>query len=135
MRFSDVKALRWDNIVENGNLSKQQKTETLATIPVSRDALRILGLQDKSGERVFYLPHVRTVNRTPGAWAKAAGIDKSVTTHVGRHSFAAMLINNGADVTVVSKLLGHSGIRSTLIYARVMDSSWTKAVALLPDIG
>jgi integrase/recombinase XerD len=52
-------------------------------------------------------------------YAKAAGIQKKVTPHVFRHTFATHLVKNGADIVAVQRMLGHSSLRVTQIYARV----------------
>jgi len=53
------------------------------------------------------------------AYAKKAGIKKKVTPHVFRHTFATQLVKNGADITAVQKMLGHSTLSITHIYTRV----------------
>jgi integrase/recombinase XerD len=52
-------------------------------------------------------------------YSKAAGLNKKVTAHVFRHTFATQLVRNGADITAVQKMLGHSDLRVTQIYTRV----------------
>lgn len=54
-------------------------------------------------------------------WVKAAGITKHVTYHVSRHTFATMLLTLGADLYTVCKLLGHSDVKTTQIYAKIIN--------------
>ena len=52
-----------------------------------------------------------------------AGIKKKITMHVGRHTFATWALNSGIQLEVVSKMLAHSNIQTTQIYARVLQRS------------
>jgi site-specific recombinase XerD len=63
-----------------------------------------------------------------------AGITKDVTFHAGRHTFAVIMLDLGADIYTVSKLLGHKELSTTQIYAKVMDKKKQEAVNLIPDI-
>ena len=73
-------------------------------------------------------------NRKIREWAKAAGITKRISFHVARHTFATLALGNGADLFTVSKLLGHTKITTTQIYAKVLDEGRKKAVDAIPDI-
>lgn len=53
--------------------------------------------------------------------AHYAKIDKDMTTHVGRHTFAVWALNNGVRIEVVSKILGHTNIKTTQIYAKLLN--------------
>ena len=63
-----------------------------------------------------------------------AGIDKEITFHCGRHTFAVMMLDLGTDIYTVSKLLGHRELSTTQIYARVLDKNKQKAVQQIPKI-
>ena len=62
------------------------------------------------------------------------GINKHVTFHVARHTFATLTLSYRADLYTVSKLLGHSSMRTTQIYAKIMDESKRKSVNLIPKL-
>jgi len=72
--------------------------------------------------------------RLPSRRTKKAGIDKHITWHCGRHSFGTQLLNNGANIKVVSSLLGHSSLRFTEIYVRAVDEEKKKAINSMPSI-
>lgn len=63
--------------------------------------------------------------------AQYAGIDKNITTHMGRHTFAVFALNNGVPIEIVAKMLGHTNIRTTQIYAKVLNTEVEKGFELL----
>ena len=62
------------------------------------------------------------------------GIQKHITFHVSRHTFATMALTYGADLYTVSKLLGHSNVQVTQVYAKIVDENKRKAVNLIPKV-
>ena len=54
--------------------------------------------------------------------------------HCGRHTFAVLMLDLGTDLFTVSKLLGHKDIKTTQIYAKVLDKNKQKAVSLIPSL-
>jgi site-specific recombinase XerD len=67
-------------------------------------------------------------------WAKAAGINKNLSSHVARNTFATLALTNGVDLYTVSKLLGHRDIAATQIYAKIIDKKKEEAVDMLPPL-
>ena len=63
--------------------------------------------------------------------ASFAKIDKNLTTHCGRHTFAVFALNNGVPMEVVSKMLGHTNIKTTQIYAKVLNTEVEKGFDVL----
>lgn len=105
-----------------------------------RLANAIKWLPERSGQpassRIFYkLPdQVNNADVRLRTIIKKAGISKHVTFHVARHTFATLTLTYGADLYTVSKRLGHSNIRTTQIYAKIVDESKRKAVNLIPKL-
>lgn len=67
-------------------------------------------------------------------WAKAAGINKNLSSHVARHTFATLALSNGVDLYTVSKLLGNRDISTTQIYAKIIEKKKEEAVDMLPPL-
>lgn len=142
LRYSDIAALTWGNLKKDkaGNTQLhiiQKKTQEIISLPLSNEALKQLPQRDKAldTDNVFKgLISLGRTNEILSRWGKDAGIQKHITFHVARHTHATMMITLGADIYTVSKLLGHTNIHTTQVYARIVDESKSKAIALIPEI-
>ena len=85
-------------------------------------------------EKIFPLPDISICSRHLKQWVKEAGINKHITWHCARHSFAVNLLNAGANIKTVSALLGHSSIKMTEKYLHVIDSQKKDAMNSLGRI-
>ena len=65
---------------------------------------------------------------------KSAGIKKKITFHCARHTFATMCLTYDVDIYTVSKLLGHRDLKTTEIYAKLIDKKKDEAIDRLPDL-
>lgn len=137
LRCSDVKGLTWDKIDNNMIGTTMQKTQKAIYIPISNNARRWLPERGsaRSDDHVFVgWPTINTVCRSIERWAKAAGIEKHITFHTARHTFATLSLEYGADLYTISKLLGHQRVTTTQIYAKIVDAKKLEAVNLIPDL-
>ena len=140
LRISDIRTLKPSDIKRSADGStlyinkEMQKTGNFVVVPLSKEALRWLPKEPNAEGFYFSLPSKSTINRTLGLWAKAAGIDKITTFHVGRHTFATSMLTLGADIYTTSKLLGHKDVRTTEVYAKVVDSKKIASVNLLDNM-
>jgi len=136
LRISDLLNLKLNNITEDtdghGNVYKkieilQEKTNEKAGIPLLQDAINILHLGgsgnrgENNGPLFDEFRNGQNINYRLKQIAKATGINKTLTNHIARHTFATYLLNNGVDLNTVSKLLGHTDIKTTEIYAKLLD--------------
>ena len=109
-----------------------KKTGKPISIPLSCNAVEWLPEFNKDNERIFAgLPCLTTINSILKEWSKNAGIDKHITYHTSRHTFGTLMITAGADIYVTSRLMGHSDVRTTQIYARIIDSKKIEAVKMV----
>lgn len=133
LRYSDIISLEWDDIRNNRITKRMQKTGEIVYIPLNKNALKFMPKQN--AKLVFKdLPSVQTISRILSKWVQQAGITKKITFHCVRHTFATLALANGADLYTVSKLLGHSEITTTQIYAKVLDEGRKKAVDAIPEL-
>lgn len=134
LRISDILRLKWKDIfVDNGQYRlsvAMQKTKEPIYLPLSNEALKWMPERgDKTAdEHVFNLP--TTINQLIKPWAKAAGISKRFTFHTARHTFATMMLTLGADLYTTSKLLGHTTVTMTQVYAKIINKKKDDAVNL-----
>lgn len=143
LRISDVRALSWGNITTtaDGQMRieiRMQKTQELLYIPLSKQAQTYLPVRGAAAdnEKVFarLSNSPQTISDNVRNIAAAAGINKHVTFHTARHTFATLLLTKGADLYTTSKLLGHADISTTQIYAKIVDAKKQEAVSLLDNL-
>lgn len=138
LRQSDIRELKWSDIKNNTIKIKQQKVKQNVEIPLSKTALNIIkpnNIHYLPDAYIFNLPKDRTtINRHLTRWFKKAGIDKKAFYHLSRHTFATLNITSGNDLYTISKLLGHSNIKTTEIYSKVIDEKKKQAIDNLPEI-
>jgi integrase len=138
LRLSDASAFKWTDLY-NGKISyTQEKTNKTEHLPLPDQALKILETMEHSPDtdRVFFSLDPKLsyqIGLVLNAWAKEAKVDKYITFHVARHTFATLLITYDVDLYTVSKLLGHSDMRMTQLYAKVVDKKKIEAVSKLPS--
>lgn len=136
LRLSDIISLKKSDI--QGGVIKKNMVKVkskVIEIALNNRALELIKQAKGRGEFVFNMSEYNTTaSRLVKAWGKRAGIKKDISFHTARHTFATLLLNKGADIYTVSKLLGHSNLKTTEIYAKLLDESKEKAVRLLDDI-
>lgn len=127
LRFSDIQKMVWSEIhysKEQGYFIQftQQKTKGVEVLPISEQAYGLLGEPRQQGEKVFEgLTYSAYENKHLYQWIGAAGITKDITFHCFRHTFATLQLSKGTDIYTVSKMLGHRELKTTQIYAKIVD--------------
>ena len=139
MRISDIRRLTWSNVDKDSLTFIQQKTGKKLILPLSETAKYLLhqktnNVIELNNERVFTLPATQSIHDCIKDWMKRAGIEKHITTHCGRHTFATLSITQGVDLYTISKLLGHTNTNMTQLYAKIIDQKKIDAVNKLPQL-
>ncbi len=131
LRYSDIEKLIWKEIQKDGDelfiRFQQKKTKDNETMPLSDEAIALIGRRGEDSEKVFKdLKYYQTKHLSD--WLVKVGITRKITFHAFRHTFATLQLTLGTDIYTVSKLLGHKNLQTTQIYARVIDEKKREAV-------
>ncbi len=143
IRWSDINKLKWSEVRDEGFdrennpvfrvVFQQKKTEGVEYLYISQQARELLGERKDNNQRVFKgLRYSAHTNLKLLRWCMFAGITKHITFHSARHTNAVLLLENGADIYTVSKRLGHKEIRTTEIYAKIIDKKMKEAANRVP---
>ncbi len=139
LAYCDVAELTTENIItgDDGNLwirTRRQKTDTPVDVPLLEIPMMILQkyqVQLKDG-KLLPVPTNQKCNAYLKEIADICGIDKELTFHLARHTFATTItLSNGVPIETVSKMLGHRNIRTTQIYAKVIQEKVSVDMAAL----
>lgn len=129
LAYIDVKKLRKENIRTSfdGNLwiiGKREKTDVSFSIPLLDVPKKILEKYEGTlpENRILPVPSNQKMNAYLKEIGALCGIDKEISFHLARHTFATLTLSKGVSIESVSKMLGHTNIRTTQIYARITDS-------------
>lgn len=139
LRWSDINTMIWSEVRDEGDLFKinfrQEKTSGVEYLYISQQARELLGERQDPRDRVFRgLKYGVTFNTEIVRWCNRAGIPKHITFHSARHTNAVLLLENGADIYTISKRLGHRELRTTQIYAKIVDSKMKEASEIIPEL-
>lgn len=133
LRFSDIKNLVWGEIefVKNDGYVirfTQQKTKGVENLQISEQSYRLLGERKEPTDNVFEgLTYSAYENKHLYQWIGAAGITKDITFHCFRHTYATLLLSKGTTINTISKMLGHRELKTTQIYAKIIDQTKREA--------
>ncbi|GAB6013355.1 tyrosine-type recombinase/integrase [Viscerimonas tarda] len=142
LRYCDVIDLRYSNVDYSNKRIKFEQVKTkghsknsIVIIPLSQTLLNLIGEKPKKDDYIFTLPSHTGCLKALRTWVARAGIDKHITWHCARHSFAVNLLGEcHTDIKTVASLLGHSGLKHTEKYTRAVDSLKETAVNALPEL-
>jgi len=133
LRWSDIQKLTWSEVSYSKEIGylirfKQKKTNSFETLPISDEARKLLGKEGESSDVVFDdLKYSAWNNSKLRDWAKEAGIKKHITFHIARHTNATLQLSLGTTITTIKKLLGHKNLKTTEMYAKVIDADKIEA--------
>ena len=140
LSYIDIKNLTDNNIKRffDGNMwivIRRHKTHVESYIRLLDVPLRLVGKYSGTvpGGLVFPVPSNNCCNVNLQNLAGRCGIAQHITFHVGRHTFATLALNRGMPVETLSRILGHTNIRTTQIYAKITNRKISEDMARLAD--
>lgn len=138
MHISDAKALQIEQITGGEIHYRRIKTRTRVNMPLSKPAAKLVeyykGKRGR-GNLCRDLPTDQAFNRTIKKICQRVGITKPVSAKAARHTFATLYYKkNSGDLGTLSKLLGHTSVTTTMIYAHIMKDSRVAGVAAFDDM-
>lgn len=134
LRYSDAVNLPVKNIITDNNGTKilklrQKKTKTLQNIPLPEQAFDLIKFDIYKKDILFTnLNYSSNLNKKLQSWIDSTGIQKKITLHCARHTFATLNLTAGTDIYTVSKLLGHKSVKTTEAYGKIIDNVKIAAV-------
>ena len=155
LRISDLLQLKWQNFNGTHITVTTQKTKEQISVKLPNKALELLQkyLTPKVKPTDFIFPFLQNdvdyskgktlfnaissntayANKNLKIIAKKAGIEKHISFHTSRHTFATRALRKGMRIEYVSKLLGHNAIKTTQVYAKIVNSELDKAMDIFND--
>lgn len=155
LRISDVLQLRWSNFDGSHLHIVIAKTGAQVSIKVPNKGLNVISRykSERSNKDIFIFPMLRPtlnindpvaldaaitsattrINKNLKTLANMAGIEKRLSFHISRHSFAVLALRKGISIDKVSKLMAHSAIRETQTYAKIVNTELDKAMEVFND--
>ena len=129
LAYQDLYNLKKDNlqIAFDGHpwiITRRQKTDTTSNIWLLDIPLKIIKKYEGAakGDKLLPVPCYTSVSERLKVIARQCGIAKKVTWHLARHTYATQVcISNGVPIESLSKMLGHKNIKTTQIYAKILD--------------
>lgn len=141
LRISDIRGLTWEDVrttnkgrIEIAKLMKKTRKKVYVTLSI--EASKYMPTKSKDAQEtdsVFSLCGATSLNKAVKTLCSMVGITKKVCFHTARHTFATMGLTSGADIYTMSKLLGHSKVTTTQIYADIINQKKVEAVDLISN--
>ncbi|WP_242920799.1 tyrosine-type recombinase/integrase [Pontibacter liquoris] len=135
LRIGDLKAIKWKHVHGDMLVFHPQKTKYKQhSLYLIENAKRWMGVAGKPEEHIFPWPYQSNLYDTLREWVYSAGITRRITWHAARHTLASMLLNTDGNIVAVQKILCHSRIDTTMIYAKIYEKNVISAMKGLDTV-
>ncbi len=134
LRYQDIYNLKWFNIDNEFIDIVQHKTKERVRIFINKHIFEILQNETKTKENIFNVPCNQVVNRNLKIIMQQLEINKIMSFHCARHTFATISLTLKIPIEVISKTLGHNKISTTQIYAKLVDEVKKEQLSKWDDV-
>lgn len=136
LRLSDILSLCWEEIVDFAAGGKcvhtiTQKTKTEDIIPISDEALELIGYSPEKKGLVFKGLKRSWTQQPMKEWIRSAGITKNITFHSYRRTYATLQAAAGTDIRTIQSNMAHKSITTTQRYAKIINKKKEDAISLI----
>ena len=136
IRLCDIHELTWGEIQKTSTGWRvdftQRKTHVVDYLPINEQAYSLCGERREPNQRVFEgLTGSSWISRPLKKWIEASGIKKHITFHCSRHTFATLQLERDTDIYTIKGMLGHTNVKTTQIYAHIVDKSKRNAADVI----
>lgn len=136
IRLCDIHELTWGEIQKTSTGWRvdftQRKTHVVDYLPINEQAYSLCGKRREQNQRVFEgLTGSSWISRPLKKWIEASGIKKHITFHSSRHTFATLQLERDTDIYTIKGMLGHTNVKTTQIYAHIVDKSKRNAADVI----
>jgi len=129
LRYNDIKELKYKHIINGDSIDIiASKTGKRVRIPLSEKAKGLIGSETLPNDNVFRVFTNQVINRHLKDIIDETDINKTITFHCARHTWATITLELTGDIALVSDVLGHTSIRTTQIYAKVLENKKREAM-------
>ncbi len=134
--LAEVADLKWKNIKKDRLFTFRKKTGSAINNQLNSAASKIIGAPGQKDSYIFKIQGISqtAVNKNLKYWSNRADIDKKITFYCARHSFACLLLINGANLKSVADAMGHASTKTTLKYLNHVERLKDEAIKNLPDL-
>ena len=136
IRLCDIHELTWGEIQKTSTGWRvdftQRKTHVVDYLPINEQAYSLCGERREPNQRVFEgLTGSSWISRPLKKWIEASGIKKHITFHCSRHTCATLQLERDTDIYTIKGMLGHTNVKTTQIYAHIVDKSKRNAADVI----
>lgn len=133
LSYIDLKHLKYSDITDNIIMMNRSKTKNPCFIPILPIPLVLIEKYRSKKEYIFPVPTNKQMNDRFKPIGTACSIRKTLTMHVARRTFATLMITKGMPIESIAKMLGHSDLKTTQIYAKILDQKILDEIDLIKD--